>query len=832
MAGRHCLGRPMLRKDWTSVEGLGRLGGRVTIEEGLWGVVITMGIATARENILQTGDLEWLLLHFFCLWGPVSSSVVYSARFNDVDLFHHLMWGLFLLGLAGIIASLDHSLRGLAACTCFLYLVVAAAFLRVACLFPRGRKFSTYWMASNLGAALLFGLLALFPSALAPHERGVLWINVVWEPVATWSFFFVSQARQGWDLPLDIQYMNARFDGFLMMTMVCTFLFPIGLQGSFFQSSPIAAANVVLANVFALALKLSLQDAVPRGSLDRHAIRRSRPSAIAFLLIHPFSMLGIYITGIGFVSAIVGKPVEFCRPLLCGGAATTWCVTAITKSLHIPENAEVHYVKTALVALCSLAFLAPMAFRLPLLATSAVVTATAVALLACLVLSEWSLGDSAGHGFMRGWRVLPPRPCKTADTIRTNIGARVHGMEHFFSVLVAVAVFQLNEELLRGAHSAGAVEVYAVKFMILYGMLLHTMRYAARFGDDDGYHKLLWAGFQVALLLLLEGAGFGSERAWSMYKVTAALIFAALGLVFNGRVVLQLKEVVLADGTAVDGRHTAAFFMLASLVEALLLGASCLSDGFDMAVLLPLVAVILLTHPLFTAVEQAIKAASRDRHKALFIPINIEYVVERFNELLIEVLGVAIIVPNAVHPANYAHPPRAVAGIVCSVALVLALKANMFDVDPVNLELHAIRRGSVAANAFLVLHPPTILAISFMGGSLKMLIVSSASGDVALPFAQLLLIASSAAAMGCSTLTKMTHRAERVRVHNAKIALALGGTLCHSLVWKWASRDLDVIVGVTGLHAVTVVAQLMVSFFFPADSNWQKIRKKVLQSLL
>ena len=140
---RSCLGTPALRKDWTQLDkDQGRLGGRITTEEALWGVLITMGIAGARDNIMETEDLEWLVLHFFILWGVVASSVNYAARFNDVDPWHYLLWALFLLGLAWSIAFLYHSLVGLAACVCFLYLLIATAFFRVACLFPRARLFS------------------------------------------------------------------------------------------------------------------------------------------------------------------------------------------------------------------------------------------------------------------------------------------------------------------------------------------------------------------------------------------------------------------------------------------------------------------------------------------------------------------------------------------------------------------------------------------------------------------------------------------------------------------------------------------------------------------
>lgn len=115
-----------------------------------------------------------LALHFFCLWGVVASSVNYSTRFNNADFFHRILWGLFLFGLAGQISFLDHSLVGFAGSTAFLHAVVAGAFLRVALLNRRCRKFSLFWMVSNIGACSLFLLLALFPASVAPFERGRL----------------------------------------------------------------------------------------------------------------------------------------------------------------------------------------------------------------------------------------------------------------------------------------------------------------------------------------------------------------------------------------------------------------------------------------------------------------------------------------------------------------------------------------------------------------------------------------------------------------------------------------------------------------------------------
>ena len=129
-----------------------------------------MGIAGTRASILETQDTEWLTLHFFCLWGVVASSIHYSARFNNADAFHRIMWALFLLGLAGQISFLDHSLPGFAGATAFLYALVAAAFLRVALLSQRSRKFCLYWAASNLSACCPLLLLALCPETMAPYE--------------------------------------------------------------------------------------------------------------------------------------------------------------------------------------------------------------------------------------------------------------------------------------------------------------------------------------------------------------------------------------------------------------------------------------------------------------------------------------------------------------------------------------------------------------------------------------------------------------------------------------------------------------------------------------
>ena len=83
-------------------------------------------------------------------------------------------------------------------------------------------------------------------------------------------------------MPAQPQYVHRRLEGFSMMTIVCSFLFPIGLQGARVAASPRAAALVVLGNTYATLVKMLLIDtgvAEPR----HHAILRGRERELAGL---------------------------------------------------------------------------------------------------------------------------------------------------------------------------------------------------------------------------------------------------------------------------------------------------------------------------------------------------------------------------------------------------------------------------------------------------------------------------------------------------------------------------------------------------------------------
>eukprot|EP00966_Prymnesium_polylepis_P012703 291963-Prymnesium_polylepis.1 len=78
--------QPRLRFDWQHLEENRTHEAHVTTDEVLWVVIITMGVAGMRTEILESHDVDWYVLHFFCFVRIVTSSMKYASRFNDHDL--------------------------------------------------------------------------------------------------------------------------------------------------------------------------------------------------------------------------------------------------------------------------------------------------------------------------------------------------------------------------------------------------------------------------------------------------------------------------------------------------------------------------------------------------------------------------------------------------------------------------------------------------------------------------------------------------------------------------------------------------------------------------
>ena len=103
--------KPRLRFDWKHLKENRTHEAHVQKEEVLWVVIITMGVAGMRTDILNDQDVEWYALHFFCFVRVVSASMKYASRFNDHDLAHQTLWALFTVGLLFQVQSLRGSYR-------------------------------------------------------------------------------------------------------------------------------------------------------------------------------------------------------------------------------------------------------------------------------------------------------------------------------------------------------------------------------------------------------------------------------------------------------------------------------------------------------------------------------------------------------------------------------------------------------------------------------------------------------------------------------------------------------------------------------------------------
>lgn len=785
-------GQVRLRKDWQDLAKTDPLLGRVTREESLWGVIVTMGIAGMRDGIMVNHDIEWYVLHFFCFWGAMSASVMYSTRFNDVDEFHSLLWTGFLLGMFGQVAFLDNSMRGFAGSTCFLYVLFAAANFRSAVYLPRARVFCGVFGSMCVLAALIFAVIA---SGLIPasSERALLRLHFFLEPVAVLIFVGFTtdpERKQRWDIPVSIEYLISRYEGFLMMIIVCSFLFPIGMSGaSIAQSSAFAPPVVAIlcANIYALLMKLVIFDigfihsgSSISGATERHAIRRSRFTAVVFIHTFAFGVLGIAFSGLGFVAAIKGQPITFTRKLLCGGASLTWGMKAVECALHQSESWRMHVAEVASLASCSLLFFfpwiagmsqGPTLFCILLVMVFALISQVGIR----AIMSEEGLPD--------GWHWRRPR---------LRLGQTVTSHEHFFTVFLAVCVFQLNV-LVGKTHD---LETYFLYFMIFYLVLQASMRYAARFNENDASHKLIWSLYQFGLLLMLEFLGTEKRR---LYEAATAGVYTLCCVGFILRPAWHISRV----------RVFMVYYAVVSSVLVVILLCDCFC--FNNTSSKFLLWMFVLVSGVADAAVIVLSWCSTD----FSIPTSIEYIVSRFDGLFIEVLGVALIVPAAVAPTSYAHPSLVVAGDLLAALLAIVLKVGYFDVESVDFDKHAVLRAKWSAIIFVNLYPFTLFGLCMSGASLPLLITSAGtygmmSQDV---FAQRILCAATSLTWASLTVTKLLHKpASNLVVHHAKAFVQGMGSAACLLPLLWCHRsDISTLASVVAVNSVIVVTHFVLT---------------------
>ena len=277
-----------------------------------------------------------------------------------------------------------------------------------------------------------------------------------------------------------------------------------------------------MANIYALLLKLSLLDVdnIQRHGEHsfRHPLRRGRLHSRLFLLLLPGSLLAIALTGVGFIDVIADAAdgagdVAFSRLLLSSGACGTWTALTLKKALYKPLVREIHLAKLLYLAVCSFGFLLPLIFSFSRAAT----VATTVGIQFLILLSQISCTLRSITEAPK-WKCGKPRLLKDWQDLDSRIGAGVSSNEHFFTVLLAVAVFSLNESLAK----TNDVQRYTVTFFTFAASLGSTMAYASRFNDEDAAHKLLWSVYELLLMLQLEGLTADPSSQFSLFKIATS----------------------------------------------------------------------------------------------------------------------------------------------------------------------------------------------------------------------------------------------------------------------------------------------------------------------
>lgn len=375
--------KPRLRKEWDSLDE--QSGISMTQSEMLWLVIITMNIAGMRDEIFERwgsapGAMQEYLMHFFVTWNVLWSPTTYSARFNDNDLFHSLLWGAYTIGLMLLTAHLYVDLQGYATVAATLSLILATAYARIAVCLPCACIYAAY-QAVTLVVLATFLLSLSCTEERGALERAALWVIGLAEPVAAtvWKVgVFISGSQTKLDVPGDFSYIYQRCNGMHNMYLVVSFLFPLGLQGARFSASAEAASVVLLGLVFGVILKLTLLD-VPEINPDptcadsrRHPMRRGWVHSRCFFFALPGSLLGVALTGLGFVGAVIeaaggGPGEDLVHECLSAGPALLVAMQGVIHALHAPrgDQAAAHRSRIALAACSAFLFVLPYLQRWP-----------------------------------------------------------------------------------------------------------------------------------------------------------------------------------------------------------------------------------------------------------------------------------------------------------------------------------------------------------------------------------------------------------------------------------------------------------------------------------
>lgn len=148
----------------------------------------------------------------------------------------------------------------------------------------------------------------------------------------------------------------------------------------------------------------------------------------------------------------------------------------------------------------------------------------------------------------------------------------------------------------------------------------------------------------------------------------------------------------------------------------------------------------------------------------------------------LQVLGVAIVVPNAFYPYAFDSPGLVACAVLMIGVLTTILKIGLFDFEPADTSDHAVHQSALSAYAYLTVYPATNIGLCASGGAAAILIPAIGAGGLAshTQFAQTVLCGSTALTWCSLALTALIHRPlGNKRQHARKVAARLigGGAL-------------------------------------------------------
>jgi hypothetical protein len=321
---------PRLVKDWADLEK--RTGANFSGQELFFNVCFAVLMGKLRGQLQTNQDVQAYAARWCAVWTLIASGADYATRFNDDDAFHRLFWSGYGFGLMGLMVHTEGEAdeSRFAACMAGTLLWTVLANIRVALSLPRCRVMTTYfasWLLVNGG---FWAVIAQQPAS--SWAKRLLTLQAFAHPAMTMSFALLVPAAH--DLPMSIEYHIAKY-GMMQNMFMGQMVIALTTQKPTF-AHPYATG--ALGFVLMLAIKFLLFD-TGHVAIESHAIRRSRPAALTWLLLcQPIQTFLINTTAAGMGVLLENGTSAFGRRLLCYSVAGMYLNLLVTRRQHRPSS--------------------------------------------------------------------------------------------------------------------------------------------------------------------------------------------------------------------------------------------------------------------------------------------------------------------------------------------------------------------------------------------------------------------------------------------------------------------------------------------------------------